>query len=82
MFKEDLNRIEVDNIRLVVDYYDHKRVITKVDYIKHLIARKKIVVDMKSKPLDFYSLADMLKFPMEGTVMLLGATEPKLGSGG
>ena len=53
MFKEDLNRIEVDNIRLVVDYYDHKRVITKVDYIKHLIARKKIVVDMKSKPLDF-----------------------------
>ena len=58
IFKEDLNRIKVNNIEAVMDYWNIEDVETKIDLIRHLIARKKISVDMESKALDFIKLAD------------------------
>lgn len=51
--KQDINRVYAENIELVVDYYDIHKVETKIDRVKHLIAHKKIIVDMQTKPLDF-----------------------------
>ena len=56
VFKEDMNRIKVGNIEEVMDYWDKNKVTTEIDMVKHLIARKKISVDMDSEPLDFPKL--------------------------
>ena len=58
VFKEDFNRIKVGNIEAVMDYWDIKSVRTKMDFVKHLIATKKIVVDMDTEPLNFSVLAE------------------------
>ncbi|MCH4183419.1 MAG: TnsA endonuclease N-terminal domain-containing protein [Prevotella sp.] len=59
IFKEDLNDILVYNIRRVVEYYSIKDVPNGDDIavLKHRIAIKEIVVDMKSELLNFEELA-------------------------
>lgn len=57
VFKEDMNRIKVGNIEAVMDCWDINDVRTDIDMVKHLIARKKISVDIESNPLDFLELA-------------------------
>ena len=58
VFKEDLNSVFFNNIRLVVEYYDASRIHDRISVIKHLIARKRIIVDMESTPLDFPALVE------------------------
>lgn len=53
VYKIDLNRDYADNIRLCVEYYNQKWVFDKMSMLKHLIAKKVIIVDMKHGPLDF-----------------------------
>ena len=55
VYKEDLNRTEIDNIRRVVQYYDPETVHDEISKLKHKIATKQIHVDMK-KALDYKSL--------------------------
>lgn len=41
LFKEDVNRILSDNIRLIVEFYNPERVVDDVSKAKHLLAIKK-----------------------------------------
>lgn len=56
VFKEDLNRIYAKNIEDVVRFYNIPDDPDPVNRIKHLIARKEIIVDIESAPLDYPSL--------------------------
>ena len=51
IFKTDINTILCNNIRLVVPYYKAEKVHDDASVIKHLIATKRIPIDMKSAPL-------------------------------
>lgn len=53
VYKEDLNPIYADNIRLCTEFYDRNKVFDDVSLLKHMIAVKKISVDMKSSPILF-----------------------------
>lgn len=57
-YKEEMNKIKVGNIEAVMDYWNINDVVTKIDMIRHLIAQKKIEVDMDSKPLNFLQLVE------------------------
>lgn len=57
VYKTDLSRTYADNIRLCVEYYSQSRVHDEISMLKHLIATKQIIVDMKQEPLNFTSLA-------------------------
>ncbi len=54
---DSLNKILVDNIKQVVRYYDPTKIRNRVDFIKCLIARKIIKVDMETRYLNFPELA-------------------------
>lgn len=56
VFKEDLNRDFVTNIRNVCRYYDLSDCQTKIHVVCHCIARKFIGVDMRSKVLDIEAI--------------------------
>ena len=47
IFKDQMNRVLIDNIRTVVEFYDKDSVRTKHDAVKYLIAHKYIAVDME-----------------------------------
>lgn len=51
IFKTDINTILCNNIRLVVPYYKAEKVHDDASVIKHLIAAKRIPIDMESAPL-------------------------------
>ena len=51
--KENLSTVFFNNIRQVVEYYDPHRIHDEISAIKHLIARKRIRVDMESALLNF-----------------------------
>lgn len=52
LFKEDVNRILSNNIRLIVEFYHLEDVVDKVGYAKHLLATKKVTADLTSRILD------------------------------
>lgn len=60
MFKEDLVPVEIRNIRDVVSCYDYRKVVDEFSFVRHLIARKIITVDM-TKPIDYRGLFEQLK---------------------
>lgn len=65
VFKDNINRIKVSNIEAVMDYWNIEDVKTHTDLVKHLIARKKIVVDMESNVLMFNEIADKYKYTLQ-----------------
>lgn len=52
LFKEDVNKILSNNIRLIVEFYHLEDVVDKVGYAKHLLATKKVTADLTSRILD------------------------------
>lgn len=52
LFKEDVNRILSDNIRLIVEFYNPERVVDDVSKAKHLLAIKKVHADLSSRALE------------------------------
>ena len=57
IYSDLINPIYVSNIRQCVSCYNIKNVQSKIDLIKHLIARKKLAIDMTQQYLDFPALA-------------------------
>ena len=57
IYSDLINPIYVSNIRQCVKYYNIRNVQSKIDLIKHLIARKKLAIDMTQQYLDFPTLA-------------------------
>ena len=47
LFKDQMNKVLINNIRTVVEFYDKGSVRTKQDAVKYLIAHKYIAVDME-----------------------------------
>lgn len=58
LLKTDVNMVLANNIRTVTEYYDIDRVFDKCSMIKHLIATKKIVVDLEKEPLTTAALEE------------------------
>lgn len=56
VFKEDLSQIFVTNIRRVVIFYNIDDVFDDVTFFMHLIANKKVRVDLKSEIVNFKEL--------------------------
>ena len=52
LFKEDVNQILSDNIRLIVEFYNPERVVDDVSKAKHLLATKKVDADLSYRALD------------------------------
>jgi hypothetical protein len=71
VFKDNINRIKVSNIEAVMDYWNIEDVKTQTDLVKHLIVRKKIVVDMESNVLVFNEIADKYKYTLQLSQELL-----------
>lgn len=59
LFKEDVNRILSDNIRLIVEFYNPERVVDDVSKAKHLLAIKKVHADLSSRALDVGYLKEL-----------------------
>ena len=57
IFSDNLNKILASNIQQCVQYYNIKTVQSKIDLLKHLIARKIIQPDMETNYLNFPLLA-------------------------
>lgn len=60
VFKEELNMTLVNNLRLVMEYYDEHKVHDAVSLIKHKIANKKLVIDIENEVLDFSNLTKLM----------------------
>lgn len=60
IFKNDMNRVLVSNIRLVTEFYDVSRVFDTISALKHKIAIKEIVIDMETDPIDSDTLNNLL----------------------
>lgn len=56
LFKENVNRILANNIRLVVEFFDENTVFDDISMAKYLIANKKVGFDLSLKPLDIETL--------------------------
>lgn len=63
VFKADLNKMLYNNIRLVVPYYNVGNIHDDASVIKHLIATRRLRVDMESKALNIRNLR--LKYEKE-----------------
>ncbi|MCI7040733.1 MAG: TnsA endonuclease N-terminal domain-containing protein [Lachnospiraceae bacterium] len=59
--QSDVNRNLVNNIMLVTEFYDESRVFDRISRLKHLIATKKLVVNMEDQILDFSKLSSDLE---------------------
>ncbi len=59
-FKEDLNPIEVKNIKDCFEVYHGKYITDEIGVVRYLIANKLILVDM-TKPIDYRAIAKELK---------------------
>lgn len=57
IFSDDINKIFAYNIKQCVQYYNVKTIQSKIDLLKHLIARKIIQPDMETNYLNFPVLA-------------------------
>lgn len=53
VYKTNLSRVYANNIRLCVEFFDVNRVFDDISLMKHLIAVKKISMDMETAPLEF-----------------------------
>jgi len=53
IFADKINPVYVDNIARAVRYYDASDVFDDVSRFQHLVATKQIVLDMKSKPINW-----------------------------
>ena len=49
LYKTEVNKILVSNIRIVTEFYDSKRVFDEISAIKHKIATKEIKTDLEAK---------------------------------
>lgn len=56
LFSDEVNKIYASNIRLVTEYYNVESVFDNVSYLKHLIATKKIAVDLSNGILNINSM--------------------------
>lgn len=56
IYTDEINQTLALNIMEVVRCYDKKYIQDKIGAIKHLIATKKLKVDLKSKPLDYQEI--------------------------
>lgn len=56
LIKEDLKMDYINNIMDVVSCYDSKKVFSKFDLIRYLIAHKKIIIDLESQPIDYRTI--------------------------
>ena len=61
MDRSDVNLVLVQNLRLVLEYYDLSKVHDKDSLIKHYIATKKLAVDIGTKPLDMREIKQMIE---------------------
>lgn len=61
VFKEDMNVVFAENIRIVSKFYNASSVFDEMSMLKHLIATKRIQVDMESEPLDFPYLLEQYR---------------------
>ena len=60
-FKSRVNMTEVNNIRIVTEFYSPEYVFDEISSLKHLIARKLIPVDMEKEPLNYQELLKKYK---------------------
>ena len=56
-----MNVVFAENIRQVCAFYDKSSVFDEMSLLKHLIATKKIKVDMESEPLNFRYLLEVYR---------------------
>lgn len=63
--KDKINSVLARNIESVSKYFDRKYVFDEYSYLKHLIATKKILVDMGDVPLNFGELLHKYKKEIE-----------------
>ena len=61
LFKEDINKVLVNNIRLVTEFYDPTRVYDIWSALKHKIAIKEFKVDLSKTPLMKEDLQKLLE---------------------
>lgn len=61
LFKDEVNMILANNIRLVTEFYDESKVFDKYSEVKHMIATKEIDVDLTKKILDNTDIDRMLE---------------------
>lgn len=59
-YKDHVNEVEVRNIRDCTDMYDIREVRDEIGLVRHLIARKHILVDM-TKKIDYREILEKLK---------------------
>ena len=60
-----VNRTYADNIRAACACYHRSSVFDRTDLVKYLIANKIVTIDMKSRPLKFGIIAEMMQFDTE-----------------
>lgn len=60
VYKEDFNPIEVQNIRLIMEYADPRKIHTPMSLVKHLLATHQISFELTKEPLNFYELSKEL----------------------
>ena len=78
IFSDNLNKILASNIQQCVQYYNIKTVQSKIDLLKHLIARKIIQPDMETNYLNFPLLAAQYLDNPNQTQILLDQYEKNL----
>ena len=61
IFKEEINMVLVNNIRLVMEYYDERKVYDVVSLIKHKIATKQLLVNIETEILNFSNLTKFVE---------------------
>lgn len=59
LFKEDVNQILADNIRLIVGFYNSEKVVDNISKAKHLLATKKVTADLSSRMVDVNYLKEL-----------------------
>lgn len=74
-FKDDLNREEIKNIRDCITVYDKSRIRDEIGVVRHLIAHKKLIVDMSS-PIDYRGIITKLKEDNKWILMTSTLTSP------
>ena len=57
IFSDDLNPILAENIKRCVRYYNVKDIQTPEDAVKHMIARKMLIVDMETAIINYAEIA-------------------------
>ena len=57
IFSDNLNSILAENIKRCVRYYDEKDIQTPEDAVKHMIARKILIVDMETAIINYAEIA-------------------------